>query len=153
MRNIIFAFLVFIVGCGHTKKAQNTETKATDTASTQAEQQVSVSPDTISLRQIDGTVIDIIGIGNMNLSYTETTDGYTIVLNEQGLYEYAKQARDGDLVPSGVRAHNPDKREKSETRYLSGKPKHLRYQNPKLNEILERKERLYRNYQKKPPKK
>jgi hypothetical protein len=152
MRNVIFAFLVFIVGCGHTKKAQNTETPATDTTVKQAEQQVSISPDTISLRQIDGTVIDIIGAGNMNLSYTETTDGYTIILNGQGLYEYAKQAKDGDLIPTGVRAHNPDKREKSEIKFLSKKPKHLRYQNPRLNEILERKERLYKNYQKMPKK-
>jgi hypothetical protein len=84
----------------------------------------------------------------MNLSYTETVDGYTIILNQEGLYEYAKQTRNGDLVPSGVRANNPDKRGKSETRFLSGKTKHLRYQNPKLNEILERKERLYKNYEK-----
>lgn len=152
MRNVIFAFLVFIVGCGNTKKAQNTETPVTDTTNKQADQQVSVSPDTISLIQIDGTVIDIIGAGNMNLSYTETVDGYTIILNEQGLYEYAKQAKDGDLIPTGVRAHNPDKREKSEIKFLSKKPKHLRYQNPKLNEILERKERLYKNYQKMPKK-
>lgn len=64
------------------------------------------SPHPITIQQTNGTTLSIIGKGNSINSYTETVEGYTIVKNENGLYEYAKQNENGFLVPSGILATN-----------------------------------------------
>lgn len=101
--------------------------------------------DLIPLRQIDGRVLHIRGLNIDNVYYNETRDGYTIVLNNNGIYEYAKQTRNGDLVPGGVVANNPGNRDEREKKYLNRNEKHLRYKSPKLEELQNRNEiRMYR---------
>ena len=98
---------------------------------------VEASQDTIAIRQIDGSTIHVIGFGNIRVSYTETIDGYTLMLNPVGLYEYAVQTKDGNLTYGGVPAHDPKDRKGKEKRYLKKKATmHLRYQNPALENIL-----------------
>ena len=58
------------------------------------------SPYAIEITQPDGTKISIIGKGSMKNSWTETLDGYSIVKNIDGVYEYA-QKNNGQLVSSG----------------------------------------------------
>ena len=41
-------------------------------------------------------------------------DGYTLVFNNKGIYEYGKLNGTGDLVPSGVKAHDVLKRKLNE---------------------------------------
>lgn len=93
--------------------------------------------------QLDGTPLDITGLGNMHLSYTETTDGYTIIRNNKGIFEYAEQTFDGDLKPSGRVAHNPGYRTDKEKRYLKRVSKHLRYESPTLDKLMNKKKRLF----------
>lgn len=128
---IIFAIFL-LASCNNTKKATEAELQQYPEANVQA------SPDTLEIRQIDGTSIHVVGYGNMFISYTETIDGYTIVTNDQGVYEYAKQTDDGDLKPDGIKVHDPGKRDKKELRHLKHMPKHLRYQSPKLDELIKR---------------
>ncbi len=100
--------------------------------------------DTIVLDQQNGPEIKVVGYGKLHLSYSETIDGYTILRNNKGVYEYAERAAGGDLKPSGTIAHNPEERERKEILFLRNTPKHLRYKNPKLKEILNKQNRFFR---------
>ena len=75
--------------------------------------------------QPNSTSLTIVGKGNMNNSWTETTDGYTIVRNTQGNYEYANKLN-GELVPTGVLATNPTSRTAAEQSFLANQSKHLK---------------------------
>jgi hypothetical protein len=120
-------------------QAQNNEKTTTDTVPVTG---VQASPDTIPLMQMDGTILHIIGYGNIFMNYTETIDGYTIVLNNGGMYEYASLAKNGDLVPAGMIARDPQNRTKKENRKLRKLPKHLRYQ----GEVLEKLKKRQQNF-------
>ena len=82
------------------------------------------SPYAIDITQPDGTKISIIGKGSMKNSWTETLDGYSIVKNIDGVYEYA-QKNNGQLVSSGFlvveNGQNLDKQN-----FLDKQDKHLR---------------------------
>lgn len=132
MRTILFTVLMLWSGISFAQTAQ--KDSAPDTQPTPT-----TSPDALKMRQPDGTQIHIVGLGSIFVPYTETIDGYTIVLANDGIYEYAKQGTGGDLVPSGIRAHDPADRDRKEISYLKKVEKHLRYQNPKLQELQEKK--------------
>ncbi len=104
--------------------------------------------DTIPLRQVDGTVLHIIGVGNTSMfeAYTETIDGYTIVMAKDGFYYYAVQTKDGNLLPSDVRAKDPENRTKKEQKKLASLPKHLRYSGEKLQEIAKKQKDFYKDH-------
>ncbi len=76
------------------------------------------------------------------ISYTETVDGYTILLNEAGEWCYAIRKGD-DLVPSRVKVHEPGQRDEKEIRFLRKLPKHLRYGPSKIQELRLAKLKLY----------
>jgi hypothetical protein len=97
-----------------------------------------ISPDTVVIRQINGNLIHLIGIGNVFVSYTETIDGYTLVLNKDGLYTYGKNNKQGDILPTKYFAHDPDKRDEAEQKRLLKMKKHIRYSGQKLQHILHR---------------
>jgi M6 family metalloprotease-like protein len=93
------------------------------------------SPYFLQVNQPNGTTISIIGKGNMNNSWTETTDGYTLVL-ENGHYEYAIKMN-GELKASGILASDPQNRTSSESTYVSNLQKSLKPKpNPLKNSIL-----------------
>lgn len=135
MRNLMLAAFLL---CSLNTYAQNGGSKPGAPA---AGNGVSGSVDTIPLRQMDGTVLHIIGLGNIFVSYTETIDGYTIVLDPNGMYEYAVQSKDGDLRTSGVWAHDPGDRDRKENKKLKNIPKHLRYQGEILKKMQEKQTR------------
>jgi len=125
-----------------TKKGQSAKSRFADSANAS----VGLSADTIPLREPDDTKLHIVGYGNMWLSYTETIDGYTILTNDIGVYEYVRQAKDGDLLLTGIKADDPDKRDKKEIGFLKKWPKHLRYQSPYIESMLKKKKHY--NYEK-----
>lgn len=62
------------------------------------------SPDVHILTQPDGTSFDAVQWGDEWLHGLETSEGYTIVLNEStGFWEYARVSLSGELEPSGMR--------------------------------------------------
>ena len=84
------------------------------------------SPYPVKVIQEDGSAISILGKGNMMLSYTETEDGFTVVKNQNGIYEYAVQEADGSLSSSGIKAQDEQYRNSTEVQFLTGQPKHVR---------------------------
>ena len=87
------------------------------------------SPYALAVEQPDGTQIDVIGKGNMYSPYTETLDGYTILKNKEGIYEYANIGSKRELELSGIKANNTEDRSKSEIKFLQTIDKHLRHPN------------------------
>ena len=102
-------------------------------------QSVPPSPNPNKIKQVNGSCLSIVAKGNMFIPYTETSDGYVIVRNEKTkLYEYAIADSTGNLVVSGINAHNVNKRSVKEKRFLKHNPKHARYSGTKLKELEER---------------
>lgn len=85
------------------------------------------APFSIDVKQPDGTILSVVGKGNALLSYTETTDGFTVVLNSKGVYEYAVINANGELIPSGVQAHNSGERSATEMKVINNTAKNLRH--------------------------
>ena len=79
------------------------------------------SPYPTIINQPNNTTITIMGKGNMVNNWTETIDGYTIVLNN-GIYEYANKVN-GQLQASGVIARDPIDRTAAENAFVSTLPK------------------------------
>lgn len=94
------------------------------------------SPAAITVTQPDGSKLTVVGKGTMYVSYTETKDGYVVVKNKKDIYEYAVRDSTGDLIPSGIKAHQINKRTPKERSYLKKKEKHLSYTGEKMQKLL-----------------
>jgi len=79
---------------------------------------VSAYPYPIEITQPDGTKIRIILKGDERLKWAQTVDGYSIVRNSNGIYEYAKLSATMDMVPSGIQAKNEQERGSSDIQFL-----------------------------------
>lgn len=66
------------------------------------------------LGQSDGTTITVLVHGDEHFHYYTATDGTVLVMDGASLF-VAEQSADGTLVSSGVLAHDPDKRNLTET--------------------------------------
>lgn len=88
---------------------------------------VPASPYPLVYRQKDGSSISIVLKGDEKMKWAETLDGYSVLLNKEGVYEYAVENMQGDMIPSGVKATDADKRSKKEIAYLRTLPKGVRY--------------------------
>ncbi|PWD99117.1 M6 family metalloprotease domain-containing protein [Marinilabilia rubra] len=71
------------------------------------------------VKQPDGSSLTIKIHGDEWYNWITTTDGYRILKTENGFFEYASLLKSGEVVNSGIRASNPDKRETSETNFLN----------------------------------
>ncbi|NLA23956.1 MAG: metalloprotease, partial [Bacteroidales bacterium] len=60
-------------------------------------------PGLIEFVQPDGSKLNIYLHGDEFLKWASSTDGYTLLFNSEGFYEYAILNQSGDLVPSGIR--------------------------------------------------
>ena len=76
------------------------------------------STEQLTLLQPNGTSITLVGKGNLNNHWTETVDGYSVVRNTTGNYEYATKVN-GNLSPSGTLANNLANRSFVEAAYAS----------------------------------
>jgi M6 family metalloprotease-like protein len=96
--------------------------------SLQAQQitQCIAAPFPVTIAQPDGSELTIIGKGTPRLHYTESTDGYTLLPNKDGVYEYAVQTREGGLTLSGIKASEAQMRGVKEISYLKALPHELR---------------------------
>ncbi|MES2726210.1 MAG: M6 family metalloprotease domain-containing protein [Bacteroidota bacterium] len=81
-----------------------------------------VSPEPNTFTQKDGSEITVFAYGNEQEHYLETKDGYTILANSEGVFEYATIDNTGNLVPSGIKANN-----KVTFKGKATPEKHLRY--------------------------
>lgn len=77
------------------------------------------NPDPIQVNQPDGTTLTVILQGDEHLSWAKTMDGYTLLYNHEGVYEYAMRNNSGELVPSGQKAHDISVRSFQENNFLT----------------------------------
>jgi M6 family metalloprotease-like protein len=75
---------------------------------------VTADPNPVEYRQPDGTIITLMLKGDEFIHWATTTDGYTILSNRSGAYEYAVLDQDGNLVFSGIQANDPGRRNAAE---------------------------------------
>jgi M6 family metalloprotease-like protein len=76
-------------------------------------------PHPIEFTQPDGSVITIQLKGDEKVKWAETMDGYTILVNSNGEYQYAIIDESGDLTFSGILVSNINSRTIKETSLLS----------------------------------
>jgi M6 family metalloprotease-like protein len=109
---------------------------------------VPACPYPVEYKQPDGSTITIVLKGDERIHWATSADGYALLLNSAGFYEYAKKAVSGDLTLSGVRSHNPDKRTPEENVFLKKSMKDLRYSREQVNvlkQVWEAKETTIKN--------
>lgn len=79
---------------------------------------VPASPDTISYELPDGYILKIRLIGDEFYHQALTVDGFPIVLNPEGFYEYTSADDQGLPQATGVVARNPEDRTHEEKQFL-----------------------------------
>ena len=84
-------------------------------------------PHPIEYELPDGSTITVLLKGDEKVKWAETLDGYSILFNADGFYEYAIHNETGDMVRSGVRAANPQDRDFFQLSFLAGLPRGLRF--------------------------
>ncbi|GHV43057.1 hypothetical protein FACS1894180_1040 [Bacteroidia bacterium] len=75
----------------------------------------------------DGTTITVQLRGDEHVHWAETTDGYTLLRNSNGFFEYAQKDVQGDLILSGIRAKNVPQRTSADNAFLRQISKGLRF--------------------------
>ncbi len=88
---------------------------------------VPAKPGMIEFSQPDGTSLKIYLHGDEKIKWATSLDGYTLIFNSEGYYEYATLNINYDLVPSGIIAKDIESRSISENNFLSGVSKNLFY--------------------------
>ena len=79
---------------------------------------IPANPHPVQYTQPDGSVITLLLKGDEFIHWAVTTDGFTIMPNKSGAYEYATLDARGHLVFSGVVVHNPANRGASEASFV-----------------------------------
>ena len=82
----------------------------------------------VQVSQRDGSTLTLRLVGDEFFHYNTTTDGYTVLRNTDGSYEYAVK-RGNVLVTSGVLAHDKAMRSQAEVQLLGQVGKHVRAAN------------------------
>ncbi|WP_288317444.1 M6 family metalloprotease domain-containing protein [Xylanibacter caecicola] len=85
---------------------------------------IPAKPGKTVVRQADGTYVTVVLHGDEHSHFTTTVDGYTLVL-DNGSWQYALK-QNGDLVSSGMTAHDAPARTDAEKTFLAGHEKMLR---------------------------
>lgn len=88
---------------------------------------VSAYPYPVEFKQPDGSKITILLKGDEKVKWAETLDGYIILFNQEGTYEYAVLNSEKQLIPSGIQANNKALRTIAENNFLLNIPKFLQY--------------------------
>jgi len=99
-------------------------------------------PFPIEIIQPDGTKITIITKGDEHLKWAQTIDGYSIMRNSRGIYEYTMLSGTMDMIPSGIQAKNVPERSSSDILFLSNTKKGLTYSKSQVG-IMKSISRMY----------
>lgn len=109
---------------------------------------VPAKPGLHTITQPDGSILTIQLIGDEYYHYNATADGYTIVKNGVGVYEYA--VLDGNrLVASGKMAHDASMRSDEERLFLSQVGRNLRSAS-RIKEAKQRRAEISRQQHREP---
>jgi len=88
---------------------------------------VTAYPYPVKVNQPDGTTITVILKGDEHVKWAQTLDGYSIMRNSKGVFEYATQDSRGDMIPSGISVSEISSRKSAELNLLAKTPKGLLY--------------------------
>ncbi len=92
-------------------------------------------PFPVSVIQPDGTKIVIIQKGDEHVKWAQTIDGYSVMRNNSGIFEYATISLANDMIPSGIQAKNQLERSSSDVQFLSNTRKGLVYSKSQVNRL------------------
>ena len=74
----------------------------------------------IEINQPDGSQLQVRLVGDEKFHYTTSEDGFLLLRNSSGIYEYAVESAAGAVVPSGVKAKSVGMRSAPEISMLLG---------------------------------
>ncbi len=94
---------------------------------------VTAYPYPVTIEQPDGTKLTVVLKGDEHLHWAITTDGYTLMRNQEGIFVYAEKNSEGDLIPSAVKATEVNQRGFAELSFLKGLQKNLFYSGSQLS--------------------
>ncbi|MCL2413109.1 MAG: M6 family metalloprotease domain-containing protein [Bacteroidales bacterium] len=84
-------------------------------------------PNPINYTLPDGSQLTIQLRGDERINWAETLDGFTLLRNSDGFFEYATLNEIGDLVPSGIRVNDMPKRTSSEQNFVHSLQRRLMF--------------------------
>ena len=96
---------------------------------------VVANPEPIIYTQPDGSKLAILLKGDEFIHWAVTSDGYTIMTNSGGTYEYAVADGLGRLVFSGIQAKDPGNRSQEEVSWLAKTGKGLFFSDSQVKEM------------------
>jgi M6 family metalloprotease-like protein len=79
---------------------------------------IGADPNPQIIRQPDGSVLTVHIHGDEWFNWVATADGYRIIRNKQGVFEYAAVLKSGEVVPSGIKVSNVLNRNNDENNFL-----------------------------------
>lgn len=94
-------------------------------------------PDSVLVHQPDGTYLWVYDRGDEFYNWTESTDGFTIMRNNKGIFEYASIESE-QLKPSGVKVHNVHEKTSAEVSFAKGQLAAVRKNLKKANSNVKR---------------
>ncbi len=84
-------------------------------------------PGRVEVTQPDGRSLEVSIKGDEVIHWFSSTDGYTLLYDQNGYLNYAKKSGNGDLVCTEIHAKDTARRSSSERSFLSGIEKNLFY--------------------------
>ena len=86
---------------------------------------IGANPNPIKFKQSNGAFITVKQHGDEYFHWITTVDGYRIVRNHEGIFEYAALLKSGEIVPSGIKVSDINKRNAAEKTFLNDMIKNI----------------------------
>ena len=97
----------------------------------------------ITITQPDGRVLTYILKGDEVVSWCESSDGYTLLANSEGVLCYAMLDKDKNLVSSGVVACNREERNVQDLLFLKSIDKKLFYSDKQMEKFAKIRQSMF----------
>lgn len=97
----------------------------------------------ITITQPDGRVLTYILKGDEVVSWCESSDGYTLLANGEGVLCYAMLDKDKNLVSSGVVACNREERNVKDLLFLKSIDKKLFYSDKQMEKFAKIRQSMF----------
>lgn len=97
----------------------------------------------ITITQPDGRVLTYILKGDEVVSWCESSDGYTLLANSEGVLCYAMLDKDKNLVSSGVVACNREERNVKDLMFLKSIDKKLFYSDKQMEKFAKIRQSMF----------
>src|SRR5574344_1812959 len=96
---------------------------------------IPANPTPVTIKQANGKTLTFILQGDEYVNWAKTTDGYTILKNNEGMYVYATKDSRDNLIPSSYIAANTNERSSEDIAFLSTTRTDLRYSSNQVSSM------------------